>query len=117
MRGLVEADLAAARKQNLRHGSPPSLLNRRKPDASFFKRPHVGREVIAHEVQLRPRRLRGMHRNLRWRSTKDQPTPTRIDVFESKHIGQEGEHVFQRADALLDLARTLRAPIGSAESA
>jgi hypothetical protein len=52
MSGLVEADLAASRKPDLRQRSPTSFLNLGTLHALCHKRAHLRYEVVAHEVQL-----------------------------------------------------------------
>jgi len=86
---LVQADRTASWKLDLRHGSPAGFVNFGTVDAPLGKRPHLTREVIAHEIQLRPGSLSRVYRKLRWGQAENQPAATRIDVVEAEHVGKE----------------------------
>ncbi len=89
MLGLVQTNHTAPWKSDLGHGSPASLLDLGTLNTSVSKCPHVAREVIAHEVQLRPCHLGGMNGELRRRQTEDQPSATGIDVVEAEYVGHD----------------------------
>ena len=55
-----------------------------------FEGLHLGAKVVAHEVQLGPGGVRGVHRSLRGRETEDEPPTSGVDVLEAEHIGEEG---------------------------
>ena len=90
MAGLIETYLAPSRESDLGHGTPAGLLDLRQLHALLRERAHLGNQVIAHEVQLRRRRLGGVNRRFRWRQTEDQPPASRVDVIEAEHVGEKG---------------------------
>ncbi len=86
---LVEADLAAARKPDLRDRTPTRFLDDRASNTLRVEPLHLGREVVAHQVQLRRRSVRRMHGQLRGREAEDEPTAASIDMLEAEHVAQE----------------------------
>src|SRR5207253_8274373 len=104
---LVEADVAGAR--NLQPGQkPPTFVRQRgdELDALPLELVHRLLDVLAHQVELVPARLRcGMDGELARRQREDQPAVVRIDVREREHVAEErprglgvlGEHDRVRA--------------------
>jgi hypothetical protein len=89
--GLVETDLATAGKSDLRHRTPTRFLDGRASNTLRFEPLHLGREVVAHQVQLGGRSFRRMHGQLRRGKTEDQPAATRIEMLEAEDVGEERE--------------------------
>ena len=86
----VHTDLTAAGESDLRDRSPARFLDGRTLHALRFEGFHLGAKVVAHEVQLGSRGIRGVHRGLRGRQAEDEPPTSRVDVLEPENIGEEG---------------------------
>ena len=90
MLGLIEADLAAARKPNLRDGAPSCFLNFRARNAFRREKSHLGLQIVAHEIELVGAILIGrMKRSFCWRQGEDQPAMTGVHGFESENISKK----------------------------
>src|SRR5262245_38605623 len=78
---FVDAELSTTRQRELREQSPPLLAHWTARELLLLHVGDEGMDVIAHEIELvnivliRSGRD-GVHGNLRWRKSKDQPTAT-----------------------------------------
>jgi hypothetical protein len=86
---LIEADFTASRESDLGDRPPPRVLDVGARDTLRSQPLHLGVEITAHEVQLRPVRLGGMDRDLGRRQAEDQPTFARISEIEAKHLAEK----------------------------
>jgi hypothetical protein len=86
---LIEADFTASRESDLGDRPPPRVLDVGARDTLRSQPLHLGVEITAHEVQLRPVRLGGMDRDLGRRQAEDQPTSACISEIEAKHLAEK----------------------------
>src|ERR1700759_3226413 len=86
---LVKADLATARKRDLRDGAPARLLDRSARDPAPGEGAHLCPEVVAHEIEPRGRWLGRVYRALGRRQCEDQPSTAGVDRVEAEDVRQE----------------------------
>src|SRR5262249_14564649 len=90
MARLIDTQLSAAGKSDLREQAPTQVLNRAGCNALLFQLLDEGLDIVAHEIKLmNVVLLRGMYCNLCWRQSEDQPAASNIDVRKMQHIAQE----------------------------
>jgi hypothetical protein len=81
---LIEVDFTTPGKADSGNQTPPGLLNVGTNDAFPAERSHFGREVVAHQIEgmaaVFIRRVKG---NLRRWQGEDQPTVSRVYIFET----------------------------------
>ena len=91
MPGLIHANFAAARKGYLREQAISLILDWIAGDLVTY---HLGDKrihVVAHQVELvNVILLRGMHGNLCWRQSENQPSVADVHICELKHVAQKG---------------------------
>ena len=87
---LIQTDFPAARQLHLRNRPPPLLLHLLTMHAFLRQCLHLRLQVVAEKVKfMRPICLRRVHRDLRRRKRKNQPSMTRVHMLESKNITQK----------------------------
>jgi len=100
VRRLVNANFAAAGKQNTRIRSPRRLPNLGAFNFLGFQRFDETAQIVAHEVQNRPHQslpnlalhkvsASGVNRQFRWRQRENQPTLAHIDRAKSEDVGDK----------------------------
>ncbi len=86
---LVEAEVAAAWQLDAGQQAPALIGDRAAADAFGHELFDRGGHVVAHQIQLVRRRVRGVDRHLAGRQLEDQPAAARVDVRVLQHVAEE----------------------------
>jgi len=86
---LVEAEVAAAWQLDAGQQAPALIGDRAAADAFGHELFDRGGHVVAHQIQLVRRRVRGVDRHLAWRQLEDQPAAARVDVRVLQDVAEE----------------------------
>jgi hypothetical protein len=87
---LIETDLSADGKPDLRKRTPTFFVNGRAEDTLFRERLHLQLQVVAQEIEFVWTILFGrMESSLAWWKCKDQPAVSGIDGLEAEYVAKE----------------------------
>src|SRR6185312_11865580 len=101
MRGLVQADIAAAGQAQRGGAAPVGFRHRRTVNPARLQRLHGCCQMVAHQVEHNTEHLfvfvlldelaaAGMYRHLCRRHAKNQPVVSNIHIWPLQHVTEEG---------------------------